>query len=68
MTIKLLDKVIADLNSLLEIVKEDWNTPIVEADKIWFAQLVNKTRALKNEYQNQRSKLVGQASQEQLGS
>ena len=61
---ELLDKHIDDLDALLELVKDDWNTRIIRDDPIWFAKLVNKTRALKNEYQDQRKKLVGQTSQE----
>ncbi len=62
--IKLLDKQIADLDALLEMVKDDWNTRIIRDDPIWFAKLINKTRALKNDLQDQRKKLVGQTSQE----
>ena len=62
--IKLLDKQIADLDALLERVKDDWNTRIIRDDPIWFAKLINKTRALKNDLQDQRKKLVGQTSQE----
>ena len=58
MTIKLLDKLIADLNALLKIVEEDWETPIVQNDIIWFAKLVNKTRVLRNEYQSQRRRMI----------
>ena len=62
--LELLDKQIDDLDALLKMVADDWDTPIIIADKIWFAQLVNKTRVLKYEYENQRAKLVGQTSQE----
>ena len=62
--IKLLDKQIADLDALLEMVKDDWNTRVIRDDPIWFAKLINKTRALKNDLQDQRKKLVGQTSQE----
>ena len=62
--LELLDKQIGDLDALLEMVKDDWNTRIIRDDPIWFAKLINKTRALRNEYQDQRKKLVGQTSQE----
>ncbi len=61
---ELLDKMINDLSALLEMMSDDWDKPTIQNDVIWFAKLVNKTRALKSEYQNQRKKLVGQASQE----
>lgn len=56
---ELLDKCISDLDALLEMVADDWETPVVRDDIIWFAKLVNKTRALRNEYQNQRLILGG---------
>jgi hypothetical protein len=62
--IELLDKQIDDLDALLDGVLEDWQTPVVQGDLIWFAKLINKTRLLRDEYQNQRKNLVGQASQE----
>lgn len=62
--IELLDKHINDLTALLDTVERDWESEIIQSDPIWFATLINKTRALKNEYQNQRTQLVGEESKE----
>ena len=56
---ELLDKQIEDLDALLDGVLEDWETPTVQGDLIWFAKLINKTRVLRDEYQSQRKNLVG---------
>jgi hypothetical protein len=57
MVIRSLDEQIADLDALLKIVEEDWGEPIIEQDKIWYAQLVNKTRLLKSKLEQQRKVL-----------
>lgn len=58
------DKTIKSLDALLEDIEENWETDIIQANKVWFAQLVVKARLLRKEYADQRSKLVGQTSQE----
>jgi hypothetical protein len=57
--IELLDKHINDLTALLDTVERDWESEIIQSDPIWFATLINKTRALKNDYENQRAQMVG---------
>ena len=61
---ELLDEQIDDLDALLDGILEDWEIPTVQGDLIWFAKLINKTRALKSDLQNQRKNLVGQTAQE----
>jgi hypothetical protein len=61
---ELLDKHINDLTALLDMVEEDWESEIIQNNPTWFATLINKTRALKNEYQDQRAQLVGEEPQE----
>ncbi len=56
---ELLDRQISDLDALLDGISEDWEIPVVQGDLIWFAKLINKTRALKSDLQDQRKKLVG---------
>ena len=58
MTTKLLDKQIDDLNALLKMVEEDWETPTIIADQEWFIRLVTKTRVLRDEYVKQRREMV----------
>jgi len=58
------DKMIKSLDALLEDIEENWETDIIQANKVWFARLVIKARLLRKEYADQRSKLVGQTSQE----
>ena len=55
---------IKSLDALLEDIEENWETDIIQANKVWFARLVIKARLLRKEYADQRSKLVGQTSQE----
>ena len=58
------DKMIKSLDALLEDIEENWETDVIQANKVWFAKLVVKARLLRKEYADQRSKLVGQTSQE----
>ena len=51
---ELLDKQINDLDALLEMVEEDWETDVIQADKVWFAELVIKTRVLRDDFKKQR--------------
>lgn len=61
---ELLAREIANLDVLLEMIEEDWESDIIQNDKVWFAQLVVKARGLRTIYENQRSQLVGQTPQE----
>ena len=51
---ELLDKQIDELDALLEMVEEDWETDVIQADKEWFARLVTKTRVLRDDFKKQR--------------
>ncbi len=55
---ELLDKQINDLDALLEMVEEDWETDVIQADKVWFAELVIKTRVLRDDFKKQRKVMV----------
>ncbi len=57
-----LDQQIGDLDALLKCVEEDWDTPTVIADKIWFAKLINKTIKLRDDLLNERRKLDVQSN------
>ncbi len=55
---ELLDKQIDELDALLEMVEEDWETDVIQADKEWFARLVIKTRVLRDDFKKQRERMA----------